>query len=129
MYNACEHNHTLLKMKPLNWILNLLGGIIFLEDGGVRQDELVNWYLKEIEGEIETVQELTDKKLLVEKVIDRLVHHVSHMTSKLLSRDWCAYTIVQDHVLLPLVMEEGGAEEGSEDNPYLVVHPNYVIES
>jgi hypothetical protein len=39
------------------------------------------------------------------------------------------YTVVQDHVLLPLVMEEGGAGEGSEDNPYLVVHPNYVIES
>lgn len=46
------------------------------EEGGVRLEELVNWYLKEIEGEIETVQELTDKKLLVEKVIDRLVHHV-----------------------------------------------------
>lgn len=58
-----------------------------LEEGGVRQDELVNWYLKEIEGEIETVQELTDKKLLVEKVIDRLVHHVSHMTSKPTSCD------------------------------------------
>ena len=51
------------------------------EEGGVRQGDLVNWYLKEIEGEIETVQELTDKKLLVEKVIDRLVHHVSHMIS------------------------------------------------
>ena len=48
----------------------------------MRQDELINWYLKEIESEIETVQELTDKKLLVEKVIDRLVHHVSHMTLK-----------------------------------------------
>ena len=96
----------------------------------MRQDELINWYLKEIESEIETVQELTDKKLLVEKVIDRLVHHVSHMTSKLRSCDLDVYCyVVQDHVLLPLVMEEGGAEEGSEDNPYLVVHPNYVIES
>ena len=57
----------------------------------MRQEELVNWYLKEIEGEIETVQELTDKKLLVEKVIDRLVHHVSHMTSKMLSCDLDVY--------------------------------------
>ena len=65
--------------------------LYFSEEGGVRQDELVNWYLKEIEGEIETVQELTDKKLLVEKVIDRLVHHVSHMTSKLPSCDLDAY--------------------------------------
>ena len=35
---------------------------------------IVNWYLKEIK----TVQELTNKKLFVEKVIDRLVHHVSY---------------------------------------------------
>ena len=37
-------------------------------------------------------------------------------------------------MLLPLVMEEGVAEGGvaeerQEENPYLVVHPNYVIES
>ena len=33
-------------------------------------------------------------------------------------------------MLLPLVMEEeGGTEERSDDNPYLVVHPNYVVES
>ena len=30
-------------------------------------------------------------------------------------------------MLLPLLMEEDGDNE--EDNPYLVVHPNYVIES
>ena len=79
----------------------------------------MNWYLKDIK----TVQELTNKKLFVEKVIDRLVHHVSycHVT------DVHIYTIVQDHVLLPLVMEE--IKEGSEDNSYQVVHPNYVIES
>ena len=43
----------------------------------MRLADLVNWYLKEVEAEIDTVQELTDKKLLVEKVIDRLVNHVS----------------------------------------------------
>ena len=48
-----------------------------LDEEGVRQQGLVNWYLKEVEGEIDSVQELTDKKLLVEKVIDRLVNHVS----------------------------------------------------
>ena len=32
-------------------------------------------------------------------------------------------------MLLPLVMEEGGEGVGSESNPYLVVHPNYVVES
>ena len=34
---------------------------------------------------------------------------------------------LQDHVLLPLVTEEEGEEE--KENPYLVVHPNYVVES
>lgn len=54
---------------------------IFIDEGGVRLKELINWYLKEVEGEIDTVQELTDKKLLVEKVIDRLVNHVSQSKS------------------------------------------------
>ena len=47
------------------------------DEGGVRRDELVNWYLKEVEADIETLSELAEKKVLVEKVIDRLVQHVS----------------------------------------------------
>ena len=52
------------------------------DEEGVRLEDLVNWYLKEVEAEIESVQELTDKKLLVEKVIDRLVSHVSRGNRK-----------------------------------------------
>ena len=47
------------------------------EDTGVRNSELVNWYLKEMEAEIDTEAELMEKKTLVEKVIYRLIHHVS----------------------------------------------------
>lgn len=43
----------------------------------MRKSQLVNWYLKEIESEIETEAELIRRKLLVEKVIERLIHHVS----------------------------------------------------
>lgn len=43
----------------------------------MRKSQLVNWYLKEIESEIETETELIRRKLLVEKVIERLIHHVS----------------------------------------------------
>ena len=32
---------------------------------------------------------------------------------------------IQDHVLLPLITEE----EEDKENPHLVVHPNYVVES
>lgn len=44
---------------------------------GTRQGDLVNWYLGEIEGEIDSVEMLAEKKVLVEKVIERLVQHVS----------------------------------------------------
>ena len=38
----------------------------------------MNWYLKEVEANTETIQELAEKEVLVEKVIDRLqVQHVS----------------------------------------------------
>ncbi|CAI8051165.1 Zygotic DNA replication licensing factor mcm6-B, partial [Geodia barretti] len=76
------------------------------EGEGIRQGQLVNWYLSEIEGDIDSVEMLAEKKVLVEKVIERLIHH--------------------DHVLLPLLMEE---EEEKKGDPLLVVHPNYVVET
>ena len=48
------------------------------DTAGLRRSGLVSWYLKEIEAEIETEAELIEKKTVVEKVIDRLVHHVSY---------------------------------------------------
>ncbi len=42
----------------------------------MRQSELINWYLKETESDIASLEELTAKKLLVEKIVDRLLHHV-----------------------------------------------------
>ena len=44
--------------------------------GGVRQSELVNWYLKEMEHEIESVAELNEMELLVKKVINKLINQV-----------------------------------------------------
>lgn len=43
----------------------------------MRQADLVNWYLKEMEHEIESEAELVERKNLVEKVIHKLVHVVS----------------------------------------------------
>ena len=42
-----------------------------------RQSDLVNWYLAEIEEDIDSMDALAEKKVLVEKVIERLVQHVS----------------------------------------------------
>ncbi|KFM61958.1 Zygotic DNA replication licensing factor mcm6-B, partial [Stegodyphus mimosarum] len=72
---------------------------------GMRKSQLVNWYLKEIESEIESEAELIKKKLLVERVVDRLIHH--------------------DQVIIPLTKSSFTAQEQDENDPILVVHPNY----
>jgi len=46
------------------------------EDSGMRHSHLVNWYLEDIENEIESEVELVERKTIVEKVIYRLIHHV-----------------------------------------------------
>ncbi|XP_065839412.1 DNA replication licensing factor MCM6-like [Oscarella lobularis] len=74
------------------------------EYGAVKRSALVNWYLKEMEEELESEEDLIIKKALVERVIERL--------------------ITNDNVLLRI---EEGDELDSED-PYLVVHPNFVLE-
>ena len=52
--------------------------VIVAEDSaGTRRSELVNWYLKEMEAEIETEAELNERKILAEKVIARLTNVVS----------------------------------------------------
>ncbi|XP_029182827.1 DNA replication licensing factor MCM6-like [Acropora millepora] len=80
-------------------------------ESGVRRSDIVNQYLKDIESEIETEEELAERKLLVDKVLDRLITH--------------------DHVILAL-KEWGETEDvytpSEEDDPFLVVHPNFVIE-
>merc|ERR1712071_507889 len=75
-----------------------------------RKSALINWYLNEISDEIETEEELTEKKLMVERVISRLIY--------------------QDQVIIPLSKTGlSGKEEVAEDeDPLLVVHPNYVLE-
>jgi len=53
--------------------------VLFLdEDSGVRRSQLVEWYLTEIQAEIDTEAEFVEKKNVVEKVIYRLVHHVRY---------------------------------------------------
>ncbi|KAG9463517.1 hypothetical protein GDO78_021578 [Eleutherodactylus coqui] len=51
------------------------------DDCQLTKSDLVNWYLKEIENEIETETELILRKRLIEKVIYRLIHSVSILVS------------------------------------------------
>ncbi|KAM6918316.1 DNA replication licensing factor MCM6 [Xenentodon cancila] len=76
----------------------------------LKKTAVVNWYLKEIESEIESEEELISKKGLIEKVLHRLVHY--------------------DHILIEL-SQAGlkGSESGSkEEEVVLVVNPNYTLE-
>ncbi|CAG0905092.1 unnamed protein product, partial [Cyprideis torosa] len=80
-------------------------------DVGLRKNDVINWYLEEIQDDIQSEAELVEKKLLLEKVIDRLIY--------------------KDRVIIPLTqsgLRTGDEGEVEDDNPVLVVHPNYVIE-
>ncbi|XP_063789785.1 DNA replication licensing factor MCM6 [Pseudophryne corroboree] len=78
-----------------------------------RKSELINWYLKEIESEIDSEEELINRKQIIEKVIQRLVHY--------------------DQILIELSQtglkgSTGEEETTKEEDPYLVVNPNYILE-
>ncbi|CAN7939797.1 unnamed protein product, partial [Ixodes hexagonus] len=77
---------------------------------GTRRMSLVNWYLKEVESEIDSEEELlVQRKTIVEKVIDRLIGH--------------------DHVIIALSASGlKGSDQEEEEDPILVVHPNFVPE-
>nr|XP_020479764.1 DNA replication licensing factor MCM6 [Monopterus albus] len=80
------------------------------EEEELKKSVVVNWYLKEIESEIDSEEELVNKKGLIEKVIHRLVHY--------------------DHILIELSQGglKGSESAGSEEEAVLVVNPNYILE-
>ncbi|XP_068557942.1 DNA replication licensing factor MCM6 [Cebidichthys violaceus] len=79
------------------------------EEEELKKSAVVNWYLKEIESEIDSEEELVSKKGLIEKVLHRLVHY--------------------DHILIEL-SQAGlkGSESASTEEDVLVVNPNYMLE-
>ena len=76
----------------------------------VHRNDIVNWYIEHVMEEVESQDELVEKKQIVEKVLDRLAYN--------------------DNVLVPLNktgLQTGAAASGDSDaNPVLIVHPNYV---
>ncbi|XP_037816232.1 DNA replication licensing factor Mcm6 [Lucilia sericata] len=86
-------------------------------DTGMKRSDVVTWYLEQVADQIESEDELISRKNLIEKVIDRLIYH--------------------DQVIIPLKTTElkqpgkspkRTEEDEEEDDPLLVVHPNYIIE-
>uniref|UniRef100_A0A6A7FS26 DNA helicase n=2 Tax=Hirondellea gigas TaxID=1518452 RepID=A0A6A7FS26_9CRUS len=79
---------------------------------GLLRSDVVNWYLEEVAADIETESELLEKKMMIEKVLDRLTYH--------------------DQVIIPLTrtgLKEPGASSEEVQDPMLVVHPNYIIDT
>lgn len=83
-----------------------------MERDGTRRSQLVSWYLEQVGDQIDTEDELIERKTLIEKVIDRLRTH--------------------DEILLDLRtisgLKKGDDQLEIDDDPFLVVHPNYIIE-
>merc|ERR1719510_449452 len=71
----------------------------------VRKKDLVAWYIEEVTNDIESQEEIVEKKQIVEKVLDKLAYN--------------------DNVLVPLNPSKGlkaagtVEEDASEDNPIL----------
>ncbi|XP_073401657.1 DNA replication licensing factor MCM6 [Dendrobates tinctorius] len=83
------------------------------DESSQKKSELINWYLKEIESEIDSEEELVNRKQIIEKVIHRLVHY--------------------DQILIELSqtgLKGSGEEEDAtkDEDPFLVVNPNYLLE-
>ncbi|XP_070701018.1 DNA replication licensing factor MCM6 [Pempheris klunzingeri] len=80
------------------------------EEEELKKSAVVNWYLKEMETEIESEEELINKKGLIEKVLHRLVHY--------------------DHILIELSQAglKGSEPASAEEEVVLVVNPNYILE-
>ncbi|XP_043793882.1 DNA replication licensing factor Mcm6 [Apis laboriosa] len=77
--------------------------------GGLKKSELVAWYLDQIQDQIDSEEELLERKNFIEKIIDRLTYH--------------------DQIIIPLTTTDlRDKDDEEEDDPLLVVHPNYIID-
>ena len=57
-----------------------------LDEVGIRRTDVVNWYLKERESEIDSQAELEDQTFLINRILDRLIHSVCFLLFTILLR-------------------------------------------
>ncbi|KAI9303311.1 MCM2/3/5 family-domain-containing protein [Cunninghamella echinulata] len=82
-------------------------------DSGMRQADLIMWYLEEKESELENEKDLEREHIIVTKVINRLIK--------------------KDKVLIAInetgqYNEESTSSESNERDPMIMLHPNFVYE-
>ncbi|XP_065323446.1 DNA replication licensing factor MCM6-like isoform X1 [Gordionus sp. m RMFG-2023] len=76
----------------------------------LKRSQIIQWYLDEISADIDSEAELIEKKLLIEKILDRLID-IDHVIIKI-----GTYGLKGSQTQLKL------------DDPFLIVHPNYVLD-
>lgn len=81
------------------------------ESTGLRRSAIVNWYLSEMSGELESEAELVEQKVLVEKVLDRLTYHVSGILWRGGGRDGWRRGLAEDRGVV-----EGGKKRCGDDD-------------
>ena len=60
-------------MKILNMLVRKVNEVDTAEGTGIDGEELINWYLEEMEGEMDNEEEYHNEKALVKKVIKRMM--------------------------------------------------------
>merc|ERR1711973_142363 len=80
------------------------------KDKDITKKDVVAWYIEEVTNDIESQDEIVEKKQILEKVLDKLAY--------------------EDNVLVPLnskgLKTAADGDADTTDNPILIVHPNYV---
>lgn len=78
-------------------------------EGATKKTDVINFYLSEIDKDLESIEELAQRKQILDKVIDRMAY--------------------QDAVLIPVtktgLKRTANEETVPNEDPILIVHPNY----
>jgi DNA replication licensing factor MCM6 len=97
--------------KILNLIVRRIREDEVNQGEGVEQEDLILWYLEQIEGELNTHEDMARERDLAKKVLKRMV---------------------KDHVLLRIASDlmdaEGSTQQTAEDKVLYVMHPNVAYE-
>ncbi|OQE31658.1 hypothetical protein PENSTE_c001G03937 [Penicillium steckii] len=110
-----ERNKTKITYDKFSKILNLIVRRIREDEvnqgEGVEQEDLILWYLEQIEGELNSEEDINRERDLAKKVLKRMV---------------------KDSVLLRiasnLMEDEGSTQQTNEDKVLYVMHPNVAYE-
>ena len=118
-------------MKILNMLVRKVNEVDTAEGTGIDGEELINWYLEEIEGEMDNEEDYHNEKALVKKVIKRMMK-VSSIHPRLYFHEIYSNLLNQDNILMAIrgdgLVPEGDGAGVSNESVHYVLHPNCAIE-